>query len=325
MAPGDEYRVVMFDGVAGLSDELAVALGQWYRQLTIWQSTPRTTADAMLFHWNPKTNQSCSEGETDCVSMTKDQWVMTSRDSLFALVERAQANFESDYAVISPPKPPRRFAVDSGPNQILISWEPTEVPDGGWEIYRAQNRHLGIPAPFPEERYQLIASLPANATSYADSEVERNVSYFYYMQAVGAANNVDPLAITGTPDGSPLKSSRYYAQSYDPARLSRPPGASLADARIVPNPYNLGSNAQLRWPDVQNQIAFLDIPGSCTIEIFTELGERVKTIVHRGGNGDENWNLTTESNQLIVSGIYIAVITDDETGDSVKRKFVVIR
>lgn len=325
MAPGDEYRVVMFDGIAGLSDDLAVELGQWYRRQTRWEGNPRDVADAMLFHWNPKTNETCTEGSADCVSLTKDQWVMTTRDSLFQLVERAQANFESDYAVISPPKPARSFSVNSGPDRITIAWEPTEVPAGGWELYRAQNRALGIPAPFDEERYQLVATLPPNATSYDDTEVARNVSYFYYLQAVGGPNAVDPLAITGTPDGSPLKSSRYYAQSYDPALLSRPPGETLADARIVPNPFNLGSNAQLRWPDVQNQIAFLDVPGRCTIEIFTELGERVKKIVHTGGNGDVNWNLTTESNQLIVSGIYIAVIRDDDTGEVAKRKFVVIR
>ena len=71
--------------------------------------------------------------------------------------------------------------------------------------------------------------------------------------------------------------------------------------------------------------AFFDIPGQCTIKIFTEAGELIETIEHTDGSGDQLWNLTTSSNQLIVSGIYIAVIQDHDTGDHVVRKFVVIR
>ena len=325
MAPGDEYRVVMFDGVAGLSLDLSIALGQWYRRRIVWDQMPRDQADALLYSWNPKQHVECNEGEPDCVSLTKDQWVMTTRDSLFALVERAKANYDGGYNVIAPPRPPRRFAVDSAPDRITISWEPSETPAGGWELYRAQNRALGIPAPFDVERYVLVAELPPDATSFDDTGVERNVSYFYYLQAVSGPNAVDPMGLAGTPDGVPLKSSRYYAQSYDPAFLKRPPGSTLADLRIVPNPFNLGANADIRWPDQQNKIAFLDVPGRATIEIYSEMGERVTTIKHDDGSGDVNWNLTTESNQLIVSGIYIAVIRDDDTGETAKRKFVVIR
>ena len=60
-------------------------------------------------------------------------------------------------------------------------------------------------------------------------------------------------------------------------------------------------------------------------QIITELGELVTTLENTSGAGDLNWNLTTDSNQLIVSGIYIAVIKDNDTGDMIRRKFVVIR
>jgi len=325
MAPGEQIRIVMFDGVAGLNQELAVAMGQWYRQRIIWDGMSMGQAGELLFSWNPKTNEPCTAGATNCVSLTKDQWVMTARDSLFQLIERAFANFNSGYNVLAPPKPPSRFAVNSGPDRITIEWDPMETPSGGWELYRAQNRYQGIPAPYDVEKYELVAELSPNTTSYEDQDVERNVSYFYYLQAVGGPNSDDPMGITGTPGGVPLKSSRYYAQSYDPAFLKRAPGSTLEAARIVPNPFNLGAIADLRWPDQQNKIAFLDIPGNCTIEIYTELGERVTTIQHTDGTGDENWNLTTDSNQLIVSGLYIAVIRDNDTGEQLIRKFVVIR
>jgi hypothetical protein len=285
----------------------------------------------MLFHWNPKTNRACAEGSPDCVSLTKDQWVMTARDSLFQLVARAKAVMANNFEVISPPRPPSRFAVTSGTDRIAIEWTPSESPAGGWQLYRAQNRFHGFPAPGNEEKYRCIAgcpgtpALPASATQFEDTNALPNISYFYFLQAVGGPNQIDPMGIRGTPDGSPLKSSRYYAQTYDPAFLKRPPGATLSAARVVPNPYNLGADQDLRWPDQQNKIAFLDIPGRATIRIYSELGELVKTITHTDGSGIENWDLTTGSNQLIVSGIYIAVIRDDDSGDQVIKKFAVIR
>jgi hypothetical protein len=160
-----------------------------------------------------------------------------------------------------------------------------------------------------------------------DTDALPNVQYFYFLQAVGGPQPDDPLGVNGTPGGAPLKSSRYYAQSYDAARLLIPPGEQLSDVRIVPNPVNLGADQGLRWPGEvgRNQVTFWNIPGQSTIRIFTEIGELVRTLEHTSGSGVENWNLTTDSNQRIVSGIYIAVISNDETGEEVIKKFVVIR
>ena len=98
----------------------------------------------------------------------------------------------------------------------------------------------------------------------------------------------------------------------------------MEDARIVPNPVNLGADATVRF-DQEDRVAFFNIPGNCTIKIYTEIGELVHTIEHSDGSGDELWNLTTTSRQLLVSGIYIAVISDNDTGDEAIRKFTVIR
>ena len=148
------------------------------------------------------------------------------------------------------------------------------------------------------------------------------IPYFYYIQSVGQVNNNG----TGmTPTGSVMKSSRYYTQTYDPAFLKRPPGNTLADVRVVPNPYVLEADQNIRFPDQQDKLAFFEIPGECTIQIFSELGEAIFTIEHTDGTGDEFWNLTTESNQVLASGIYFAVIKDLQTGEKVIKKFAIIR
>ena len=75
----------------------------------------------------------------------------------------------------------------------------------------------------------------------------------------------------------------------------------------------------------ENKIVFVNISGECTINIYSELGELVQTIEHADGSGSQDWLLTTSSNQFIVSGIYIAVITDNITGDREIAKFSIIR
>jgi hypothetical protein len=142
------------------------------------------------------------------------------------------------------------------------------------------------------------------------------------MTAVGAQIPAGP----GTPAGR-LESSRYYTQTYDPANLKRQPGERLDSIRIVPNPFNASAKSAVRFPGVidEDKIAFYNIPGECTIRIYSEIGELVKTIEHTNGSGDEYWYQVTSSNQIIVSGIYIAVITDKNSGQNHFVKFAIIR
>jgi len=126
-----------------------------------------------------------------------------------------------------------------------------------------------------------------------------------------------------TPDGA-LKSNQHWTQTYLPASLKRSPGGSLADVRVVPNPYHVGATTDVRFSD-RDKLAFLDVPGNCTIKIYTQLGELVNTIEHTDGSGDEYWDQTTSSRQVVASGLYIAHITDNDGGDTAERKFVIIR
>ncbi len=95
--------------------------------------------------------------------------------------------------------------------------------------------------------------------------------------------------------------------------------------RVVPNPYNISAQLnRLRYPGEPNKIGFLNIPPVCTIKIYTELGELIQTIQHTNGSGDAYWNLNTSSDQIVVSGIYIAVF-QPPSGQTTIKKFVVIR
>ena len=260
--------------------------------------------------------------------MTKNQWALTAKDSLFKTFDRALANHASGYDIPQPPYPPEAFTVTSGTDKISLSW--TAMSGGptrtGWHIYRAKasysfpyigaalENHGGL-------GHEWVADLGASETSWDDTNAERGENYYYFIQAVGDASENSGAA--QTPAGA-LKSNQHWTQTFLPASLKRAPGATLADVRVVPNPFHIGASTDIRFSE-RDKLGFLDVPGNCTIKIFTQLGELVETIEHTDGSGDEYWDQTTSSRQVVASGLYIAHITDNESGETAERKFVIIR
>lgn len=286
LAPGDSIRIVFAEGVAGLSRDKCIEIGRQFK---------RGSIDAK----------------------TKNQWVLTSRDSLFQTFRRALANYHSGYNIPQPPLPPKIFNVNGGGDRISLSWDVYENDPNlkGFEIYRAIGQY--------DSTYKLIHTAGPNERSFNDTDLERGPSYYYYIVSVGQEIPADPALNI---PGSVLRSNRFYTQTYDPTNLKRPAGTVLEQIRVVPNPYNISADPNaLLFPNEPNKLAFFNIPGECTIRIYSELGELVKEIEHTDGTGDAYWNCTTSSNQIVVSGIYIAAITDNKTGKTEVVKFVIIR
>ncbi len=289
LAPGDSIKIVWAEAASGLSWDSTITIGRKYKQ-----------------------------GKID--AKTKNEWVMSGRDSLFKTFRRALANWNAGngFAIPENPHPPGVFEIKSGGDRITLLWE--HSGDGptvtGFEIWRAKGA--------VDSTYRLVYTAGPSEDEYNDTALVRGVDYYYYIQAVG-----DAAANTGgglTPAGKPLKSGRFYTQSYDPANLKRKAGEKITDFRVVPNPYVISADENnLLFPARKNRLAFFDIPGDCKIQIFTELGELIFEINHDDGSGDEFWDLNTSSNQLVVSGIYIAVVTDKKTGEKEIQKFSVIR
>ncbi|MBX2820595.1 MAG: hypothetical protein KTR29_12960 [Rhodothermaceae bacterium] len=333
LAPGEDVRIIMAEGIAGISDEAAVHVGQTYKR-----RGGSNGADDLLIEFDANGDGVISDAAYDyntlytgAERMTKNQWALSAKDSMMQTFQRIEANFESGWNIPKGPLPPARFSVTSGTDRIFLEWEsfPGESPAGGWELWRAQNRFDGLPIdPKTGESfedwptvYKQVATFGGGETSFEDNDVIRGIDYFYYLQAVGSMNT-DATGLT--PTGMPLKSNRYYAQTYEPARLKRPPGREISDARVVPNPYNINTDQNLLFSN-RDALAFFNIPGECTIKIFTEMGELIREIPHFDGSGDEFWDLQTESLQLVSTGIYFAVIEDSNTGDKVIRKFTIVR
>lgn len=316
MAFGDTIHVVEAEGAAGLSYEAALFIGSAYKQ-SGFDDEMRITFDAngdgiiQDIPWDYDVYKNGGEVQT------KNQWVMTARDSMFQFMYRARDVWEASegmtkYPILEPPRPPRRFEVTGQPEFIDLHWEAMAgSPDPeSWEIYRTSDYADNLP-------YELVTSLPGSARSYEDGAVIRGVEYYYYLQGVGPQNAIDERGITGTPSGLPLSSGRYFTQTYESTRLLRPTGSHVSDFVIVPNPIETAPGT--------NRVEFLDIPGTCTISIYTETGELVKRINHSTGGGFTTWDLLTASRQQVVSGIYLVHVEDESTGEVNTKKLIVIQ
>lgn len=327
LAPGDSVRIVIAEAVDGLNAYESFVIGKAFKELANNrrnQMTPALAQEPNITYRG--------------VTLGKNAWWFSGKDSLFQTFQRALDVFDASddmttYPLPPGPLPPQTFNVESGPNNIELSWElynEAETP-AGFELYRARNY---VEGPANEGfRYTCIAGCPGtpelgpSARNFSDP-VSRGVEQYYYLQVV--SNDVTPTGAVGTPAGARLKSNRFYTQTWDPASTSRAPGAETSSFVIVPNPLNVSAEESVRYirGNAADRVGFLDIPGNCTIRIYTEVGELIKTIEHTTGTGDEFWNLTTDSEQVIVSGLYIVVVDNHDPGHEGERsikKFVVIR
>ncbi len=294
IAPQESIHIVIAEVAAGISREASIQIGKAFK-----------ANSGLPITYNGATK-------------TKNDWVFTGKDSLFQAVRRALANYNSGWNIPEPPAPPTTFNVLSKANKIHLEWVSSGDPKiDGWEVWRASAQY--------DSTYYKIWEGPASATSFNDTTAVFDAAYYYYLVSAGKVSDNNGAGFT--PPGR-LTSSRYYTQTYAPAyrRLGAEPSPLLqkSKVRIVPNPYNLGANSSLLWPGQENKIVFKNIPSICTIKIYTELGELIKTINHIDETGSQDYDLTTSSNQFIVSGIYIAVI-ETPKGDRGIYKFVVIR
>lgn len=299
LAPGDSVVIVMAEAVAGLSREKAIEYGREYKREYTAAGNNQTAKDA--------------------ANLKKNQRVLTGKDSLFQTFKRAIDNYKSGYNIPQAPLPPKMFNVISGGDKIILNWDVDNDPSlKGFEIYRATGRY--------DSAYTRIGEInDPSVRTFEDMTPVRGFSYYYYIVSVGDQIPANPaLGIWS----KKLVSSRYYTQTYDPAYLKRKPGENMSQIRIVPNPYFIsGSTTEgLRFSDTESdKLAFYNIPGKCKIKIYTEYGELIHEIEHTDGSGDAYWFSVTSSNQVIVSGVYIAVIENLDTGEKAIEKFVIVR
>jgi hypothetical protein len=297
---GQSVKIVVAEAVAGLNRNECYRVGaEWLAGNCTFPGSSGTTIPGSVAI--PATTNN---------NDAKDSWVVTGRDSILQTFQRATENWNSGFQLAHAPDPPTIFEVNSGGDKISLSWSNTSESDPtlkSYRIYRADSA-------WDSRNYRLIAELPKGTLSYEDMTPVRGFNYFYYLQCVGDGSNNG---------GIELVSNRQLTQTYDPAYLMREAVDDMAQIRVVPNPFNARAR-DLQYKGERDKIMVLEIPGQCTIRIYTERGDLIKTIDHTNGSGDETWLCTTDYRQVVVSGLYIAHFETPD-GKTAFRKFVIIR
>ena len=260
----------------------------------------------------------------------KEAFLDSGRDSLMKGVALARQAWENRRVVsgsvqgkevswpigVSPSLPlgpswPSSATYNSGPARNEIEW--AAVPNAvGYNLYKMIGHETNLPdPPVPVNSTALISQ-----TNFTDTDVVRGERYFYAVTAVDADGQESSIFATrGLGDGvSPFSA----------------PVNDLTQVRVVPNPYSiLGgdlSSGGLNFTGQPNKLLFVNLPARAIIRIFTLQGDLVTRIDHVSGSGDEEWPLmANDNNQFIVSGVYVAHITNPDTGETDIEKFVVIR
>jgi len=338
LAPGDSIRFVYAIVVGSMSKRKAFEIGrQWYNGKNpanppcqpppgcVWNSGSPTDNLSNPYKLFPALYRDNTLGVAgDYNNWAKDCWIATGKDSLFQNARAAQWAVRQNFNVPTAPPPPS-IEVQSRASAIRIKWgaESEAAPDfAGYRVYRA----LGSFA--DSEWVRIYESKGSQIHEYDDTTAIRGTAYYYYVTAFddGVSNLPD---FNGQKES--LESGKYLNMTTAPASLARPASNDLENIRVVPNPFSL-SATKLQFPSQPKKIAFYNLPEECTIRIFSESGDLVKTIQHTKGTGDDFWgeatiandHQITDSGQRPVSGIYIANITMAD-GRSKNVKFLIVR
>ena len=73
---------------------------------------------------------------------------------------------------------------------VSLQWQDRSAIESGYEVWKATDLSGG---------YTLLASLPANATTYSDNGLQKNTNYYYIVRAVNGSSHSSyssPLAVT---------------------------------------------------------------------------------------------------------------------------------
>ena len=252
---------------------------------------------------------------------------------LYNTVDRIYAIYNNGLKFVPPPKPTVRYtALD---NKVTLRWSndkelsyinPLTGTSGvkEYRVYKTTDpsrNNWGLPvAVIPRDP----TKTGADSLAYQWQDTAATKNFFYSSYAVTILD-VDSLE-----SGKAfLPADQSASENTVEARPVNSPRTSLNNVKVVPNPYIISATwerKRLGDPHLGEpirDIAFTNLPGQCTISIYTLDGNLVKTIQHTNGVGTEFWDLRSFSNQLIATGIYFYHIKSD-AGERIS-KFAVVR
>ena len=324
--PNHKIKIVYAVGIAGIGLEKSREIGMAWQKGTL--TNPENMPDQNT-GWLPSNFAfPVDASEQDKI---KDRWVSMGIDSVMLTAWRAKWNFDHNYKIPQAPPPPENFYVkgSGAENGVVLTWNGAGAENfPNFAGYRIMRKFTNQDTVYYEQIYSSGAEDKLSEHVFVDHNVLSGGTYYYYIQtkALIDANdvNADP-----TTRNKLIFSSRLFIPnilSLKPPKLS---SEDMSRIRIVPNPYNINDPLVRSLYALKDgrQINFYNLPPSVTIKIYTENGDLIKTIEHNSPidlDGSEFWDMITDSQQVISSGVYIAAFQKPD-GEKNYQKFIVVR
>jgi hypothetical protein len=326
--PQHKLKFVYAVGIAGIGFEKAKEIGEKWQNGTL--EDPPNMPDPNN-GWFP----SDFAFPVDATEMDKrkDRWISMGIDSMKLTAWRAKWNYENNYQIPQAPPPPESFDIrGSGlEDGVFLTWRnPLAESMPNFEGYRILRRLTNQDSVFYNVIYSSGPEDKAIEHEILDTTIISGAPYYYYIQTKARIDEND-LNADPTTRGKIMYSSRLLIPNLNSVRPPKHSSEDMSQIRIVPNPYNINDPlvTQLYGQEGINGrvINFYNLPPVVSIKIFTENGDLIKSIEHDepvDENGLEYWDMITDNQQVISSGIYIAVF-QKPSGETSFQKFIVVR
>lgn len=322
MEPGQKVRIVYAVGFDGIGIKKGKEVGLKWLRNTLEEPPALPDPEKGYF----PANFAYPVGATE-MDKRKDRWISTGIDSVMKTAYRAKWNFDHGYKIPLAPPPPEELSVLGLGEGVEIKWKASEAESrDNFAGYRIMRRVSNADTVYYQPVYESDANDVGIEHTYYDKDVLFGAVYYYYVQSKAKIDEND-LNADPTSRGKMMYSSRLLVPNIDNVNPPRPSSDDMSKIRIVPNPYNINDPLldAYGYTD-QRGLNFFNLPGIVTIKIFTENGDLIQTIVHDdpSESGLYTWNMITSSQQVINSGIYIAVF-EKPNGEISYQKFIVVR
>jgi hypothetical protein len=178
---------------------------------------------------------------------------------------------------------------------------------------------------------------------YVDSPLVRGKRYWYSVTSFGIPN----IAIVerASASGGVVRDTLYSPSPESPLienRIRVDLGFSAStgpdQVLVVPNPYRVDEDYTYEsggwegrgreWNETKRMVKFIHLPDRCTIRVFSLSGDIVATLEYEAppdqpDKGEMEWNLLSESNRALASGVYVFSV-ESQFGRQI-GKFALIR
>ncbi|MFH1843257.1 MAG: hypothetical protein ABIF77_08605 [bacterium] len=280
---------------------------------------------------------------------------------LLANSKVAQLAYDEGFTIpTGPPSPRLSFGFDD--NTVILKWAPGDTvnPDTGETLQvddplRSPEHHISTITGKPDfQGYRIYRfqgeTIPDDpysiATLVAEFDLMDDFGFNTGLPTRGADGDryfVDRGLLDGFPywysvvsfsapdleESLPSFSSGFYENGqllYPGPAPSTPENPRTVN--VFPNPYRAGSlfDGQYGERELNRKIWFTGLSEKCRILVYNLAGDLITTINHHDPElGMAAWDILSEQQRAIASGLYIYVVQDEATGDVQRGKLVIIK